>query len=597
MFRRLVTFVFAAAVLQCNSEPRQVTADPTLRDPAWHFVRQTLPVAESTLTSIYGTSTGTLYAVGWGGVILTNRTGTWTRMASPTTANLTAITGVENGAAFDLPGDQGEMFAVGWHGTVIYYHPNPDDDPETDDGAWQLIASSADPLTGELGAVAVTPSTFPPLLKPDDQCPDYDGDGRADDGDGDGWIGNVGETQHVCISGGVATCDDNCRETANGDLRPLGDADLNGDGIPDGNGCVGPGSTTVPGRDQTDQDGDGIGRDCDPDDLVPADRPRFTSTLFSVWAQSRGNVVNVIAVGEDGGFVNFTGVNAATTPTGMQRRVNDRTAWFAQSTLAYRYVDDCDGATPRGQSCDNDRLPPSCPAQCSPQRSTCSCPPGGGQCCSAAAATGRPSIPNACAGGNCSTYCPTCFRRLTETLRGVSVQGNDVAAVGSSGTIVYGALDNLQNPFRMPSCATPPAPFDQRPLLAGIQGAGGRFQVVGAAGAIFSLQASGNCSIQSRTGAPQGFLSGVLATSGNSSYVVGDAGLFVAVEGGTLTPIPTGITQNLFSIWQTASPLSDDEVRQTGRDPADLDPNEERPPVARYWLVGAGGTIVQAAFF
>ena len=593
--------VLGTLILQCNSDKTIVTADPVLRDPAWHFVRQTIPAAEATLTSVYGTSTGTLYVVGWGGVILTNRSGTWQSMASPTAANLTAITGVENGGAFDLPNDRGEMFAVGWHGTLLYYHPNPDDDPETEDGAWSVIATAADPVTGELGATALTPNVLSPLLKPDNQCPDFDGDGRADDGDNDGWIGNTGETQHICIAGQQTGCDDNCRTTANGNQRPLGDADNDGDGEPDGNGCVNLTSLPVPGRDQVDQDGDGIGRDCDEDDLAVNDRPRFTSTLFSVWARAQGNNVTVLAVGEAGAFVSFSGVNAATVPTGVQRRVNDRAGWLAQTTLPFRYVDDCDAATPRGEACENSRLPPSCPAQCSPIRYTCSCPPGAGQCCEPTAATGAAGpdgpAPNACTGGSCSTLCPTCFRRLEETLRGVSVQGNDIVAVGSSGTIVYGALDALDDPFRAPSCPTPPEPLDERPLLAAVQGNGGRFQMVGAAGAIFAAQTGGNCTIQSRTGAPQAFLSGVLATGGNGGFVVGDAGTFLQLDGGQLTPIDTAITQNLFSIWQTAAPLSEDEIRQTGRDPADIDPNEPVVQVARYWLIGAGGTIVQAAFF
>lgn len=605
MFRRFVTVAFAGVLLQCNSGPTTVTADPELREAEWHFVRQTTPAPEASLTSVYGTSTGTLYVVGWGGVILTNKSGSWQKMASPTVANLTAITGVENGAAFDLTADRGEMFAVGWHGTVLYYHPNPDGDPETDDGAWQVIASAADPVTGELAADGVATTFFSPLLRPDNACPDFDGDGRADDGDNDGWIGNVAETQHVCIGGNATSCDDNCRVTANGNQRPLGDADVDGDGVPDGTGCVGPGSQPILTRDQKDQDADGIGQDCDDDDLSPSSAPRFTSTLFSVWARAQGNNVTVFAVGESGAFVSFSGVNSVTTPTGTLTRVNDRAGWFAQTTLPYRFVDDCDDSTPAGTSCPNGRLPPSCPAQCSPKRTTCSCPTGGGQCCdddptlTGASGPDGPAANgcNAVTAGQCSTLCPTCFRRLDETLRGISVQGDDIAAVGAAGTIVYGRVDALDQPFSAPSCATPPAPLDQKPVLAAVQGSGNRFQVVGAAGAVFRLAASGACAIESRTGAPQGFLSGVFATGVSSGYAVGDGGLFLLVDGTTLTSITTGITQNLFSIWETASPLTDDEVRQTGRDPADLDPTVPRDSIARFWLTGADGTIVQAAFF
>ncbi len=588
--------VFAVA---CKEEDRRVTEDFTTREPRWHFVRQQTPAGDTTITGAYGNSLNELYVVGWDGLIMTNRGGSWQKMASPTRVNLTAIAGVENGGVFGLPGAHGEMIAVGWYGTVLHYHPNPDDDPLTDDGTWSLIASAGDATTGRLGDPST--STLPfmsPLLRPDPACPDFDGDGRADDGDNDGWAGNAGGVQHVCVGGNGVNCDDNCRTTANGNLRPL-----NAVTDPSGNTCVGPGSTPDVSRDQVDNDSDAIGLTCDDDDFVGTFAPRFASTLFSVWMRANGNNLRVIAVGESGAVVDFTGVSAGATPSGMSQPVTTLAAWEAQSTLGFRYVDDCDGATPPGQACDNGRLPPSCPAQCSPMRTTCTCPVGQGQCCDPGASTGAagPDGPaaNACnAGtGNCSVLCPNCFRRLEETLRSISVDNTTIAAVGHSGTIVYGDLNDVNLTWSSPSCPDPPPPFDERPVLAAVRASGGAFSMVGAAGAIFRGNDGGGCDVTSRQGAPKAFLSAVFPTGGDSSFIVGDEGIFIQQQGGNLTTIPTNVKQGFFAIWRTFAPLSDEEVLSTGQRLEDLDPNVPRPDVARIWLLGAGGTIIQATFF
>ncbi len=580
----------ATLLVQCNNAKTVVKVDNNDRQQSWHFARQTVPASAATVSGVYGNSSNELYVVGAGGVIMSYRSGTWASMSSPTAVNLTAIAGVENGANFKLPAGKGEMVAVGWHGTVLYFHPNPDGDPTTEDGAWSIIASSGDSTTGLLADPSAVQPTFSPLLKPDAACGDFDGDGRADDGDGDGWIGNYQNAQHICTGGQKTNCDDNCRTTANGDQRPLGDAD--------GTGCVGPGSLPDLSRDQVDNDGDSIGLVCDTDDTVKQPPARFEGTLFSVWAKADGQNFEVVAVGEDGALVSFNGVSSSGTPSPTKQTVTDITGWIAQETLGYRFVDDCDDTTAPGQSCANGRLPPDCPAQCNPKKTVCTCPTDQGQCCDPSANTGDPPAANACgADGNCSTLCPTCFRRLEETLRSISVDGNNIAAVGASGTIVYGALDKLTDVWTAPSCPNPPPPLDQKPVLAVVQAEGGAFEIAGAAGAIFRGSSSGNCTIASRTGAPQGFLSGIYALGGDNSYVVGDEGTFLQVQGGTVTPIVTQITENLFGIAHTQAPLSDDELQSIGIDPKTIDPNTPPQQVDRYWLVGAGGTIVEASFF
>ena len=600
MFRRspVILGLTAVALLlaQCRDNNRRVTEDFSTREPRWHFVRQGQPAGDTTFTGTYGNSMNELFVVGWGGVILTNRTGAWERMPSPTNVNLTAISGVENGGVFGLPAAHGEMVAVGWHGTILHYHPNPDTDPLTEDGVWTLIASAGDPVTGQL-ADAATQSlpVFAPLLRPDPACPDTDGDGRGDDGDDDGWVGNTGGLQHICVGGATANCDDNCRIVANGNQRPLTDST--------GTGCVGPGSVPDLSRDQVDNDSDGVGLTCDDDDFLPSYLPRFESHLFSVWMRANGNNLRVIAVGEEGALADFTGLSAGALPSGMMQPVTATGGWEAQVNLGFRFVDDCDPATPAGQACDNGRLPPTCQAQCNPIKTTCTCPVAQGQCCDTTASTGAsgPDGPaaNACnpATGNCSSLCPNCFRRLEETLRSVTVDNNTIAAVGASGTIVYGDLTDVNLTWSAPSCPDPPAPFDEKPLLTAVRAAGGAFQIIGAAGAVFRGTDGGGCDIASRLGAPKGFLSAIFPTGGDSSFIVGDEGVLVQQQGGTLTAIPTNTDQNFFAIWRTFAPLTDDEILSTGQLLEDLDPNVPRPDFARFWLIGAGGTIIQATFF
>src|SRR5262249_28982268 len=151
------------------------------------------------LSAVWGRSDGAVFAVGWGGLIISNAVtkanpnGVWGTMQSNTTENLTGIVGTANGASFGLPAQQGEQVAVGWHGTVLHYHPNPDQNKDTEDGVWQVVAAPGGP-------------SFVPLLLADPACPDYDGDGIADDGNRDGWAGDA-----LCTGGNYTNCDDNCR--------------------------------------------------------------------------------------------------------------------------------------------------------------------------------------------------------------------------------------------------------------------------------------------------------------------------------------------------------------------------------------------------
>lgn len=77
---------------------------------------------------------------------------------------------------------------------------------------------------------------------------DSDGDGVADDGNGDGQVGHG-----VCDSGQTTGCDDNCVDVPNPNQ-----ADLDSDGVGDAcDNCV-----PVANPDQYDQDGDGVGDAC-----------------------------------------------------------------------------------------------------------------------------------------------------------------------------------------------------------------------------------------------------------------------------------------------------------------------------------------------
>lgn len=579
---RARVLVAAVLVAACAKQAPSVVGDDGTAEPKWRFVRQTLPVSDVTLTGIYGNDEGELYVVGWGGVILRFKDELWTRMASPTGENLTAITGVANGAAFGLPASRGTMLAVGWHGTLLHFHPNPDGDPLTDDGAWVLVAGPEQP--------------FAPAFKPDPMCPDFDGDGVADDGDGDGWWGNVGGAQVVCAAGLSSGCDDNCVETANGSQRPI--ADTNAADSANA-GCVGPGDLPDLSKNQVDLDGDGIGLVCDNDDNDgdPAVGQQtaydFAPTFFDVWMRWNGTDMTAMAVGEHGAVVSFVG--PPLYAPGLPSALEDRAGWIAQINTPFRYVNDCPPSTPAGTVCSGSgRLPPSCPAQCHPRKTSCSCPVGGGQCCDPAGGlTGAgcadgscgPAA-NACTGGSCSTLCPGCFRRLEETLRGIEVVGDTIIGVGARGTIVFGNAASLYDVWSAPNCLTPPPPLDENPVLTAVGGAAGAFHAVGAAGAIFRVGVGGECPIESRPRAPQGFFSAVLATSASSAFAVGDQGLFVQVNGSPdaennyVEVIETPFSQHLLALWRTYEPPN---------------PAGERPP--RYWLVGAGGTIVKAGVY
>lgn len=554
------------AGLSCSRSPSDtVVHDPGSGEPSWHFIPQQQPVPEATFTGIWGNSAHELYVVGWNGVILTNRNkGMWEQMASPVTEHLTAIAGAENGARFGLPAHRGEMFAVGWYGTLLHYHPNPDDDPATEDGAWSIIAAP--------GATGLAP-----VLKPDPMCPDFDGDGTADDGNGDGWIGNANGVDAMCAGGNQTSCDDNCRTSANGPERPLRDgAGQTGQDV----GCIGPGDAADPASAQVDGDGDGVGLVCDDDDLTAREAPRFSATLFGLWARAEGADVTVIAVGENGSLVTYRGPAASEPVVAPAFPITDARAWLAQEQLPFRY------------SNDTGRLPPSCPAQCNPIKTTCSCPVNAGQCCDPSAGTGAgcgdgscgPAA-NACDGGSgvCSALCPDCFRRLDKTLRAVAVEGSTIVAVGARGTIVIGDRDHPTDVWRAPGCPVPPSPLDERPVLAGVRGHGGNFHAVGAAGAVLRSNAdTSDCPVQPRLGAPQGFLSAVHATGGNSAIAVGDRGLFLIVDGGADPQVreqQNNIDANLLAIWRTVERLAN------GMD------------VERFWLVGADGVIVEASYY
>ncbi len=530
--------------------------------PSWHFARAEHPAGDVTLTSVYARSDDVLFVAGWGGVILTNEgpRGLWRVMPTPTTENLTAIAGVENGGAFGLPGPRGEMLAVGWHGTILHYHPNPDGDATTEDGAWTQISGPGG-------------DTLSPRLQVDPACPDYDGDGISDDGDGDGFAGNA-----ICAAGDSATCDDNCRGTPNGTARPYVDVNLDA--------CIGPGDGPDPDASalQRDEDADGVGAVCDDDDAdaaIGAEAFRFEETLFDVVMTPGAGVLYAAAVGDAGAVVYYRGVSAAQTVTPPTLPITDAGAWTALRAVAYRYEDDCAG-TPAGSTCGNGRLPPACPAQCSPVRSVCNCPSDMAQCCSdGAALTGAgcgdgscgPAV-NACdaATGRCSALCPDCFRRQAETLRAAAIAGTTLVAVGARGTILEGDLQAPELVWTAPGCPNPPAPLDGRPLLTGLS-ASGVFHTVGSGGALLRFAPTG-CNVEPVLGGPGVFLSAVAATSATRGFAAGDRGVLVLYEGAGLQILDTGIVENLLDV--TVTNGADGE---------------------RVWVVGAGGVIVRGGYY
>jgi hypothetical protein len=578
----------------------QVTAgDADREDPIWHFEPIDHRQGDMTLTDIWGRSDGAVFIIGWFGTIFTNRAtvanpeGLWVKMESNTVENLTAIWGVENGSRFRQRNVDGEMFAVGWNGTLLHYNPNPTmkQNPVPEDGVWQTIAGPG--------------AEFVPKTKVDPLCPDFDGDGIPDDGGGapggggDGWW----SPDLTCKAGGTSSCDDNCRTVANGPLRPIRDVNVDG--------CIQSGVDAPHGaaRNQIDADSDGYGLDCDPNDTVADTRPPFRPALFDVWATANSGQIVVAAVGENGAFITYNGVDAANPVVPPALAITDRAAWIAQESLTYRYDNDCDTATPVGTTCAGSvRLPPSCPAQCHPYRTSCSCTPPGSQCCDAGASTGTgcgdgscPAVNNACASTTnsdgdtimkCSTDCPGCFRRMDKTLRSVTSDGTNLVAVGASGVVVKLGIDvtsapSLSATWVRPDCIPMPYPLDGRPVLTAVAQRNNTFLAVGAGGSYAAIDpTAGGCGLSTLpadANMPPAFLTGLFPLNGNHAFAVGDSGIFLELNGtGQCTPRGTGpvrtitteLPQNLNSLWVTWA-----------------------DGVQRVWFVGATGTVVRAGCY
>lgn len=597
-------FPLFAAFLATGCQVNPGADDPTPGDeepppPAWHITPVNHSLGDHVLNDIWGDSIGNIYVVGQYGFIMTNRNelgqpgDRWRQMASPTKSHLTAIIGVSTGRAFGLQGNDGDMFAVGWQGTVLHYHPNPDGDPQTEDGRWSLVA-------GPEGTSLIN------VTRVDPACPDWDGDGVADDGDGSGFAGDA-----LCVGGVNTSCDDNCRKTANGPMRPL--VDLT-DPCPDPDnpecGCIGPDDGPHPdvNRYQRDADSDGRGEVCDDDEETPTEAARFDTALFDLFAE-RYDVggelmVRVVAVGGDGALVTFDGPSAGETASVLPP-VTDPVSWVAQAGATYRFDNDCDAATAPGQVCAGaGRFPASCPAQCHPRRTDCVCPVDQGQCCDdgvgltgvGCSDSSCPPAPNACnaATGDCSSLCPACFRRQERTLRSVARGANYLVAVGVDGRILV--RDDPTDPAGLwiaPTCVTTPEPLDEGPLLASVSARnnGDTFAVVGAAGAMMLIDPSaGMCTareegvpltggllVETRLGIPSAFLASVYATSPTQAFVVGDQGLLLQIGGVfQVTEIETGVKENLHTVVVLGDP-------ETGE------------PI--LWMVGAGGVFLRGAYY
>ncbi|MEO0814372.1 MAG: hypothetical protein AAFY60_16035, partial [Myxococcota bacterium] len=414
MHRTLLAFVLFLGACS-GSDTRDATPEENIdpENPRWRFNVIDHNTGDETFNDAWANERGEVFIVGWFGTILTNRGGTWTEMSTPTTENLTAIEGLNNGRRLGLEENaDGEMFAVGWNGTVLYYHPDPNFDGDPSDGEWRKLAG----IGGDVQ------SLFNPVTRIDPACPDFDGDGIADDGNGDGWSGNFGGTNAICgLEGTVAgTCDDNCRTTPNGTLRPLRDTNAPPGSLDEG--CLGPGDMADPAESQLDADNDGIGLVCDDDDDRADALGLFTATLFDLHVERNDDALTVVAVGEDGAVLSYLGqsnsaVSRGTIPASELENPNN---WTAQVGIAFRFStdDDC-GSDPTLGGCGG-RLYPSCPAQCNPRKTTCDCLPEDGQCCDAGASTGVGCaagvdgcgpVANACGGnGICTTLCPDCFR-------------------------------------------------------------------------------------------------------------------------------------------------------------------------------------------
>ncbi|MBI3180443.1 MAG: hypothetical protein HYZ27_12325 [Deltaproteobacteria bacterium] len=591
--------------------PSDCTADEVCNTGVclrWLFEPMDHGLGDMTLTDVWVRSDGVVFATGWYGTLITNRDGDWTAMSVPTREHLTGIYGVENGGYFNQAAPNGEMFAVGHNGTLLYYHPNPKCfpvatpgcpvTPRPRDGAWQVVAGPGQRLASS--------------LKIDPYCPDDDGDGIADEAGGpagaaDGWW----RSADTCVGGATTACDDNCRTTPNGPERPIEDlGDLvGGNFVPGPDGCIEDGADLPYGasRNQTDADADGVGLTCDAcedttDPLCLDDRYDFTRVLFDVWAEALGDQLRVVAVGEAGALVTYEGANGSVAVVAPALPITDNSAWIAQAGLAYRYADDCPPGTPAGVTCSS-RTGRVCSAQCSPYRYACPCPTGEFQCCmtdatltgaacSGPGCGGRAGLAadNACAvtgTGYCPIECPSCFRRLDKTLRGLATNGSTLVAVGAAGTVATLDLaQGLAGEWVVQDCNNSPPPLDEHPPLTSVSTRGGGFYFTGAAGALAYYPPAGGCpSYTPLCEPPAAFLSGVYATSNSTGYAVGDAGTVLSIDtaraGCLAVPadpyaqvIPTDIEHNILGIWVETV---------LGRD--------------RLWLVGATGLLVMASYY
>ncbi|MBN1959376.1 MAG: hypothetical protein JW841_00390 [Deltaproteobacteria bacterium] len=563
--------IFTAVIISCDNKAKHDAGQTDVQEPPrWHWQRVEHGLGDLTLTSVWVRSDGAVFTVGWAGTILyynpdpdndpLTEDSIWKIMPSGTTEILSAIAGIENGADFGLPNPQGEMIAVGWSGTVLHYNPNPDNDPLTEDGAWKVIAGPG-------------VAQFVSRKKVDPFCPDYDGDGIADDGDGDGYWGNA-----LCVSGNTVSCDDNCREVANGTLRPF--EDFIPTGQQTGDGCIGPQDSPDPTKAQLDTDGDGIGTKCEDDDNTYNPAAGFSNNLYAVDIIKTDTGLDIVAVGENGAVVSYHGPSAADIAS-LSPGIADVNAWLAQDGVAYRNSDDCPSGTPAGTTCENGRTPPECPAMCNPQRTACPCPSGSGQCCNDTASTGVgcgdascPPATNACISGDCNFLCPECFRRLIQSLRGVAIDGDDIVAVGLSGTIIVGSITDPGEVWTAPSCSTMPAPLDKSPVLSAVGANGGSFLAVGNNGALVRYPGGSSCNLAPIAGGPPVFLLGLYATSDSNAYIVGDGGLLFRLNGGVIQELTPNVDEGLYAVGNTYY-----------------------EGFERIWAVGASGVIVTGAYY
>ncbi len=590
--------------------------------PRWHFERVEHALGDMTLTDVYGRDDGTVVVVGWYGAIFTNRTteqnpeGQWRPMASGTTEHLNGIYGVTNGRQFNqAEARDGEMFAVGWNGTLLHFHPNPDNlpAPQPENGRWRVIGGPGNGFTAR--------------VKIDPFCPDYDGDGVLDDAGGDPTTGGPDgwwSPADACAGGATANCDDNCRTSPNGPERPIVDRDGDfGDPVNPANCLEASADGGDAANNQVDGDGDGVGTVCD-DNLGQSAINEFRPTLFDVWAAehpSDNTQVVVVAVGENGALLSYVGPNGAQAVVTPVLPIDDRDAWIAQEQIPFWYTNDCPflGVAPAydGTCAGSGRLSPRCPAQCNVLKdgdayggaSDCDCPVSAGQCCVDGAATpattgapcagpgcvsalgdrtGQPAV-NACGGidgtspvaGECYDGCPNCFRRLDKTLRAITSDGSTLVAVGASATVIY--LNDITNPTAVwthPHCgADTPAPLDERPILTAVSTDGGTFEAVGAAGTVVVITPSGGCDQTPRCGAPPAFLSGVFSRGNGQAWAVGDGGTFVDLQSAStdclndppVVEIDNDLDGNLNAIWVYTW--------------------------ERMWFVGATGTLIRAGFY